>query len=216
MIGLVKSIGDYLGGMVTPVSRLVSSAFRAAPTAPLAAAIGPPRQASQPLVDYSSLGSTGSYLGQASSLAAPFASAYLSSYLDKQAFERQHQAAREAEDRAWKRDTEYNTPKAQMARLREAGLNPALLYGQGVSGASGSVHPPMAPRAAHPRTTTDMNQLGDSLSRYYSIQNQHLQNRLLLANTRTAEHELRVLRSHGLSSRDPAVARLASRFLFNS
>ena len=28
----------------------------------------------------------------------------------------------------------YNTPKAQMQRLKDAGLNPALMYGQGTTG----------------------------------------------------------------------------------
>ena len=31
----------------------------------------------------------------------------------------------------WHRQNEYNTPSAQMARLREAGLNPNLVYGSG-------------------------------------------------------------------------------------
>ena len=37
---------------------------------------------------------------------------------------------------------EYNHPAAQMARLREAGLNPALVYGQGASGATGLADQP--------------------------------------------------------------------------
>lgn len=31
----------------------------------------------------------------------------------------------------WNRQNAYNTPKNQMERLRKAGLNPALMYGQG-------------------------------------------------------------------------------------
>lgn len=38
----------------------------------------------------------------------------------------------------WKMQNEYNHPKNQMARLQEAGLNPALMYGQSASGATGS------------------------------------------------------------------------------
>lgn len=34
----------------------------------------------------------------------------------------------------WNLQNEYNTPKAQMARYREAGLNPNLMYGQGNPG----------------------------------------------------------------------------------
>lgn len=45
----------------------------------------------------------------------------------------------------WKMNNEYNHPSAQMARLREAGLNPALMYGQSASGAAGnSGSPPSA------------------------------------------------------------------------
>jgi hypothetical protein len=34
----------------------------------------------------------------------------------------------------WDRQNAYNTPKAQMDRLKQAGLNPALMYGQGNTG----------------------------------------------------------------------------------
>lgn len=34
----------------------------------------------------------------------------------------------------WDRQNAYNTPKAQMQRLKDAGLNPALMYGQGNTG----------------------------------------------------------------------------------
>lgn len=38
----------------------------------------------------------------------------------------------------WHMANEYNSPKAQMQRLQEAGLNPNLIYGNGISGASGN------------------------------------------------------------------------------
>lgn len=38
----------------------------------------------------------------------------------------------------WHRQNEYNSPRAQMQRLQEGGLNPNLVYGQGVQGASGN------------------------------------------------------------------------------
>lgn len=38
----------------------------------------------------------------------------------------------------WRLNNEYNHPTAQMARLREAGLNPRLVYGSSSGGASGS------------------------------------------------------------------------------
>lgn len=39
----------------------------------------------------------------------------------------------------WKMENEYNTPANQMARFKEAGLNPNLIYGQGNAGNAGSV-----------------------------------------------------------------------------
>ncbi|WP_139366091.1 hypothetical protein [Elizabethkingia meningoseptica] len=36
----------------------------------------------------------------------------------------------------WNRNNEYNTPLAQMQRLKDAGLNPNLMYGQGTTGNS--------------------------------------------------------------------------------
>lgn len=52
---------------------------------------------------------------------------------------------------AWHMQNEYNTPSAQLQRLKDAGLNPALVYGQGASGAAGNAgsaptySPPSAP-----------------------------------------------------------------------
>lgn len=50
---------------------------------------------------------------------------------------------------AWNRETEYNKPVNQVARLKEAGLNPALMYGTG-SGAN-TISSGPAPRAESPR-----------------------------------------------------------------
>ena len=41
----------------------------------------------------------------------------------------------------WREQTEYNTPKNQVKRLREAGLAPQLMYGQGTTAATGQADP---------------------------------------------------------------------------
>ncbi|UPW40896.1 DNA pilot protein [Sigmofec virus UA08Rod_6151] len=41
----------------------------------------------------------------------------------------------------WNRENEYNTPKAQMERLKEAGLNPYLVYGHGTAVTSAASSP---------------------------------------------------------------------------
>lgn len=46
---------------------------------------------------------------------------------------------REWNEKMWHMQNEYNTPKAQMQRLREAGLNPNLAYGQLASSNAGQV-----------------------------------------------------------------------------
>lgn len=38
----------------------------------------------------------------------------------------------------WNRQNDYNSPQAQMARLRGAGLNPNMVYGTGAAGATGN------------------------------------------------------------------------------
>lgn len=51
----------------------------------------------------------------------------------------------------WNMNNEYNTPAAQVQRLKDAGLNPALVYGTGASVATGnSKGAAHAPQAAGP------------------------------------------------------------------
>ena len=49
----------------------------------------------------------------------------------------------------WKMQNEYNLPKNQMQRLKDAGLNPNLIYGSSPAGASGSAGS-IAPSKAAP------------------------------------------------------------------
>lgn len=48
----------------------------------------------------------------------------------------------------WNMQNEYNDPSAQMARLRQAGLNPNLVYGQSASGATGQAQAVAPSKAA--------------------------------------------------------------------
>lgn len=74
-------------------------------------------------------------------------------------------AQREAEERQWKRtvkmwnmNNEYNKPVNQVLRLKEAGLNPALLYGNGSSstGNSGSAAKPSFTASQSPLNFADV------------------------------------------------------------
>ena len=72
----------------------------------------------------------------------------------------------------WNRQNLYNAPINQMARLAEAGLNPNLVYGQGVTGATGQAREMpkyQAPRPGISPTAVNMN-LPGILSTYQDMQ----------------------------------------------
>ena len=50
----------------------------------------------------------------------------------------------------WKMQNQYNDPVEQMTRLKKAGLNPNLIYGQSVAGATGNSGSAPAPSKAAP------------------------------------------------------------------
>lgn len=67
---------------------------------------------------------------------------------------------------SWHMQNAYNTPAAQMARFKAAGLNPNLIYGQGNSGNSGDI----SPAKAAPYEMKDPNLQGE-LGKYTQIKN---------------------------------------------
>lgn len=58
---------------------------------------------------------------------------------------------REHDENMWNKQNAYNTPEMQMQRLKEAGLNPNLMYGNGQS-STGNAD---APKPAHVATTSN-------------------------------------------------------------
>lgn len=94
------------------------------------------------------VGALGGSSGIASGLAS-FGGDILSGMLSNTAAKKAATTASQREMTMWNAQNAYNTPAAQMERLREAGLNPMLVYGQGaVSNASGSFS--SAPKASSP------------------------------------------------------------------
>lgn len=82
-----------------------------------------------------------------------------------QAFSRQKDLMRMQQKFAvenWNRENSYNTPKAQMERLRDAGLNPNLMYEGGAGSLqAGSIDAPSAPTA--PMTAPVSNPVSDAV-----------------------------------------------------
>lgn len=106
-------------------------------------------------------------------------------------------------DILWQRQNEYDSPRAQMQRFQEAGLNPNLIYGQQITGQQASAPPSSAPQGASPKNLdmkrTDfsgLNRAGDSLMNMYDIrmksaqiQGQMEHNRGLAADANLKEQE---------------------------
>lgn len=68
----------------------------------------------------------------------------------------------------WNMQNEYNSPMSQMARLRDAGLNPNLVYGHGSAQSPAGV--PRGVNADSWRPTAPTVNTGSALSAYYDIQ----------------------------------------------
>lgn len=88
----------------------------------------------------------------------------LSNYLiNQQNISAQEEAQRQAM-RNWREQQEYNSPKNQVSRMEEAGLNPDMLYGQSAGGVAGNasapaqtINPPISnPYFLDPMTMTNI------------------------------------------------------------
>jgi len=72
----------------------------------------------------------------------------------------------------WQMQNEYNSPENQMSRFRDAGLNPALIYGQGSSGQAGSIQTPDVQQAQFrsPEWGNAMEGVGSFMSSIYDYE----------------------------------------------
>lgn len=72
----------------------------------------------------------------------------------------------------WNRQNQYNSPDAQMQRLRDAGLNPNLVYGHGADAMSTSPVRSSSPGSYSPRAPqVDLGSVAqNALSTYYDMQ----------------------------------------------
>jgi len=90
----------------------------------------------------------------------------------QQDFER-HEAGQawERNIQNWKMQNEYNSPAQQMQRLKEAGLNPNLVYGKGAVGNSASQPAPYQKAKSISRELRPLNTSGplDVLAKYHGV-----------------------------------------------
>lgn len=87
----------------------------------------------------------------------------------------------------WNRQNEYNSPASQMNRLKEAGLNPNLMYGQGSTGNASSAPSQVAPQKQAPEMAK-FGQLFDAISLMSSLEGLKKQ-RIENANARNMERQ---------------------------
>lgn len=83
----------------------------------------------------------------------------------------------------WQMQNKYNHPEQQMQRLRQAGLNPNLIYGSSVAGATGSASS-VAPSKAAPYSIANPVPAGTNAAQ--SVSNMHLQKTQGLKNMQDA------------------------------
>lgn len=82
----------------------------------------------------------------------------------------------------------YNDPTAQMERLRKAGLNPALVYGNGATTEAGTVR--ASEKAEYAKDAPDYGSAAtQGLAAYYNTQQQEAQTNNVKAQTETAKQE---------------------------
>lgn len=96
----------------------------------------------------------------------------------------------------WNMQNAYNSPTAQMSRLRQAGLNPNLVYGNGVTGNSSGSAPQYEPAKIQRATMEPFRGwnlgLSDAVSTYLAVrqnkaqvENMEAQNKLIKEQART-------------------------------
>lgn len=120
--------------------------------------------------------------------AASLGASGLSAWGRKKSDQRANQYARESQDRAdirnlqfWRMQNRYNNPSSQMQRLRDAGLNPNLMYGNGsaATGNAGNIQGSKAAPTQSSNRTEDIMQFAQPAMNVLQSDNLKAQNTVL-------------------------------------
>lgn len=88
----------------------------------------------------------------------------------------------------WNAQNEYNSPKNQMARMKAAGLNPALIYGTGANASNaGDVRGTAAPNNEVPAPQVDTGIIGQAMGNLYQAKTMKLQESILQQNLKNEQ-----------------------------
>lgn len=100
----------------------------------------------------------------------------------------------------WNMQNEYNLPQNQMARLKAAGLNPALVYGNGTNTNADSPKP-ASMQGYNPDTPkVDSQAIGQTIGNFYATKTMALQESILQQNLRNAQKAESLTDAHTLES----------------
>lgn len=94
------------------------------------------------------------------------------------------------QENMWQKENDYNSPAAQMKRIQEAGLNPALMYSQGNVGNAGSVGSYSNPNI---EPVNPASGVGQAVSALGSIPMQYLQLKMMEAQVNKVNAESRLI-----------------------
>jgi len=94
----------------------------------------------------------------------------------------------------WAKQNSYNSPQQQMQRLSDAGLNPALIYGNGSASTGNASSAPDAPSAMPIHPTAPRLNLGNPVQDYFNTQTQmqRLSNEKQMGNNLAADALIKV------------------------
>lgn len=141
-----------------------------------------------------------SFVGDIISSASNIWSSHYNAKMQERINERNIQEARAAEER----EREYNAPKAQMERLKEAGLNPNLIYGSGAS--TGNLNANYAESTAPQINASVKADPLELMRQVQELKNSKEIGRALTAQADIAEHDAGVVKSRpGVKSNEGAV-----------
>lgn len=89
----------------------------------------------------------------------------------------------------WLAENAYNHPLQQMERLRQAGLNPHLVYGKGADTTAASIANPSSKSAPQEAHKPDISGVSDSFMKYFQLKNMQAQTDNINAQTAVAHKE---------------------------
>lgn len=92
----------------------------------------------------------------------------------------------------WEMENAYNSPRSQMARLKEAGLNPHLVYGNGATATGGDVRNTDVKSWNPDAPQLDFSGVGTAFQQYFDFQVKQAQTDNLKTNTVVALEEAKL------------------------